>query len=359
MRVIRREATEDSRSSPSAPEQSAAKPARVRPAKKSSKTAAGKGIENHAASRHKKPSRQESEDLWSTTDDYGGSYSSEDYDYPTAAAPQPKTRRKTKSGVPQKLLKTGLFVLLILLAVGTVGGLGYFAWKNIPGLGGNVVNMAYLPENLDGFIYAEPASIVNSAIGKALQAKFSVQQTTTSGVMPGDFADIDSIVIGYWQSSGVLVELPPMLTSPWGNSTGGRDFLAVLRANKPIDMSKSPANRQVTHNGMTLYRLDSTDQGKVACLADTRTMLLGSEQSVKAALDRNGKEFKHAKFGFVRGSGQVIIAGTGTSSASPPASPDPTASLATPPGICWCYRLTPVAKSAKAFRRIPSAAHWH
>ena len=66
------------------------------------------------------------------------------------------------------------------------------------------------------------------------------------------------------------------------------------------------------YKGVALYG----SGGKLSCMPDSRTMLIGSDRSVKAAIDGNGKEFTHSKFQFARGSGNVVIAALRTSSPS-------------------------------------------
>ena len=91
---------------------------------------------------------------WEDTESY-----SEDYADPYAARSKTRPARRKKSERPGKLLRVGLFAMLVLVALGTVGGLGYLAITHMPMIGNNVVDMSWMPKDLEGIAFFEPAKL--------------------------------------------------------------------------------------------------------------------------------------------------------------------------------------------------------
>ena len=218
----------------------------------------------------------------------------------------------------------GLFALLAMIAFGSIGTLGYLAMSHLPGLSGNVVDMSWMPENVDGFAYFEPAKIAATPFTQAIEKKFP--ESISGGLDGVAAANIDSILIGFWEDDGPPSGFPSSLPIPSFGFTGRQrstDFLWITRLNKdePSALDAEPKNGE--YNGLTLYG----SRGKLSCMPDSRTILLGSERSLKAAIDRNGREFTHWNLRFVRGTGNVVLAAADSSSSRPSTSTKPATSF--------------------------------
>ena len=266
-------------------------------------------------------SRQEFVDNDATPWDDGNEV--EDYDDPFV--PQRSVaRRRQKSELPGKLLKVGLFVLLAMLIVGTVGGLGYFAYRHLGssggGFAGNAVNMAWLPENVEAMVFIRPADIAKSPFfAKLLQKAPNQAGLRMQNLSP---EDVEYTLIGFWKEPGTLEQVPgPLATIPFGVEGGwqqGAASLTVARLRRDGIIPNGQKTRE--HQGIQLYQ---DGAGMVSCLADSRTILMGSEKSVIAALDRNGKEFYQSKLEFVQSAGHLVVAGFSQKATNAPMSLSP------------------------------------
>jgi len=250
---------------------------------------------------------------WDAAESY-----SEDYADPYAATSNQRPPRRKKSEHPGKLLRVGLFVMLALIAFGAVGGIGYLAITHLPSLNNNVVDMSWMPAKVDGFAYFEPARIAATPFVQAIEKKFP--QSVTRDLDGVAAVDIDSILIGFWQDEGSQSASPPSwpISSPissWGFAGGQRsmDFLRVTKLNKDVVAPFGSEPKNGEYKGIILY----SSAGKISCMPNSRTMLVGSERSVKAAIDGNGKQFNHSGFQFVSGSGNVVLAALESSTSKP------------------------------------------
>ena len=246
-------------------------------------------------------------------------------DYNDPFVPQRSTtRRRQKSELPGKLLKVGLFVLLAMLMVGTVGGLGYFAYRHLGSSGGgsagNAVNMAWLPENVEAMVFIRPADIAKSPFFAKLLQKAPNQAGLRMQNMSPE--DVEYALIGFWKEPGTLEQIPgPLATIPFGVEGGWQQGAARLTVTR-LRLDGIIPNGQKTreHQGIQLYQDGS---GMISCLADSRTILIGSEKAVIAALDRNGKEFHQSKLEFVQSAGHLVVAGFSHKASNSPVSLSP------------------------------------
>lgn len=262
-------------------------------------------------STRKRPEPVNDDAAWDESSDY------EDYNDPFV--PQPAaSRRHRPSELPGKLLKIGLFGFLALLIIGGVGGLGYFAYRQIGassrGVAGNAVNMAWLPENVEAVVYVRMADIVTSPFVEKARQKFPIPESMN--LAGKRVEDIDYVLAGFWTAAGNPGEVPGVFNAiPFGPAGGwqqGSESLTVIRMS--IAGSVPSGKQSGSYGGVTLYRDGS---GKTSCLADSQTILIGSEKSVKEALDRKGIEFFQSMLSFIPSSGQVIIAGMGQTRKQP------------------------------------------
>jgi hypothetical protein len=197
-----------------------------------------------------------------------------------------------------------------MLIVGTVGGLGYFAYRHLGssggGFAGNAVNMAWLPENVEAIVFVRPADIAKSPFfAKLLQKAPNQAGLRMQNLSP---EDVEYTLIGFWKEPGTLEQVPGSLaTISFGVEGGwqqGAASLMVARLRPDGIIPNGQKTRE--HQGIQLYQ---DGAGMVSCLADSRTILIGSEKAVIAALDRNGKEFHQPKLEFVPSAGHLVVAG--------------------------------------------------
>lgn len=245
------------------------------------------------------PWQDETEDLWSYDDNVA-----EDYDDPYAAAlPTSSRSRKKKSETSGKLLKGSLFALLILLALGSVGGIGYLAWSFLPQMSPNVVDMTYFPENVQGVARIKLSCILSSQIAKAIEAKNS--PFPNEGPLGLKNLEIESMVIGFWNDSAQNSEIPgALLMSPWGLQSGGKGVMVVARLNRSVSASEISAKPKSEYKGFQLY--DGTGNN-VCWMPDSLTVVMGDEKHVNEAIDRGNREFRFKQFDFADSSGDLVF----------------------------------------------------
>lgn len=256
------------------------------------------------------------EDDWGTGLDDPWAFdelTSEDDAY--ASSPPPRQRTQRQSSFPARtMVRAALLTALILASIGGAAGLGYFVWNNMPVMLGNPVAMSWLPEKLDVFVYVEPAMISASPFAKALMAKLPPTALPPTGEMAP--ADIESVTVGVWEGAAGAqpLQLPGIFGSmPMAPAGGTAEFLCVIRLSRDVERTAWSSGTIGDHNGVALYNASrSLTSGAVVAEVDSRTLLLGSAASVRAAIDRNGKEFAHSQFKFVSGSGQIVVGGVGS-----------------------------------------------
>ncbi len=224
--------------------------------------------------------------------------------------------RKKHSALPGQILKVLMFLLLILAGVGTVGGIGYLVVTRIPGIPGitNVVDLSYLPENTEGFIYIRPSQILNSAVIQALLAKYPKirdSMNNAAGQVNLSLSDVESVTIGLLPNDDDSQEIPGVAAMmPWANSGKSTTVLAVVRLSKSIEPAALKMSSSTQHNGHTLY----SSGRQSAWMPSSSTIIIGTESELKAAIDRGGQQFRFSQFDFAE-SGSVILAGVGRPSA--------------------------------------------
>jgi tetratricopeptide (TPR) repeat protein len=189
--------------------------------------------------------------------------------------------------------------------------------------GTGTLDLSWLPASTEVLLYVRPADMENSAISKAMPAANSTSQALLStapdlGIAP---ADIESISVGV---GNVVVSLLPVITQATAGGTPdpqalGRqlmnsDAVAVIRLLKDIDaaaLATTAGGTAATEGDSTYYVIPSPqpDQPTLAIHAvDARTVIAGTEASVKAALSSGPGEKERESFSFVPGSSHTAIA---------------------------------------------------
>jgi hypothetical protein len=183
------------------------------------------------------------------------------------------------------------------------------------------LNASWLPANTELLISLRPADIAASpaaqAAGGAAAVDAAIPQLQTLGLSVGD---IDSLTISI---SDVILAFGPIATQA---AAGGAPdptvlqkqlsdkALAVIRLSKDIDPAALATALQATsasENGTTWYKVAAPqpDQPESAWFApDARTIVMGPERAVKAAIENGAGEATLENFAFVPGDSQMVIA---------------------------------------------------
>ncbi len=234
-------------------------------------------------------------------DPFGGDapYGYDDYN----SAPQRKKKKRRSSGNAGQIVA---IAVAIIVAVGAVSGLGFVAWKFIPGLGGNVVDLSYMPEDTAGFVRINVGSVTRSALFRDriaanpmfLQSTEQLEQQTGMKL-----SEIDTVTFGF--STG------GMGNSPFGGlsaASGAGLIIVRTRTAIPASLLESHPTGSSTaenHNGATIYSLD----GRYAWMPNSRTVVIGRREEVVAAIDSNGKQHRFPQFDFASSGYDILIVG--------------------------------------------------
>ncbi len=261
-------------------------------------------------------------DPWSSDGEAIDPYDQPDADDPYSAAPRstrPSSRRR-KSDTGGKVVKILLFLLLAAAGLGTVGGLGYLLFTNLPGIPGfsNVVDLTYMPENLEAIVCVHPAQMLASPVMQQLSSKFpqmkeSMNQGTNELKIQPE--NVESVTVGMWPDPSMTSQLPGMATMmPWNTRRGGMGMLMVMRLRSPLDTATTLFGQTSDYNGTKLY-----SNGTQSIWTPSPTIVvMGNDAAVKAAVDRGEKQFRFSRFDFVGRGGSMTLAAVGKPSSGPP-----------------------------------------
>lgn len=246
------------------------------------------------------------------TDDTADSWMTDESSYddpyadPYSTQQQPQRRKKPASQAAKGILS---FVLIWLIAFGVILGVGaggYFLYRNLPDISGNFVDLDYLPQNVDAVVHVRLASLLKAPVLDTIRRKnpAAFNNGMTNVIQP---EDIDSLTIGIWEAGSGGAEVPgaAMLLAGGGGAPG---WIAVARCSRAVNPGGVGLSLAEKYNGVDLYRDTSNTY---LWFADTYTVVMGDQAEIKAAVDRNGKEFRQEKFDFAPSSGEVVIAVVG------------------------------------------------
>jgi DNA-directed RNA polymerase subunit RPC12/RpoP len=246
----------------------------------------------------KKKSSEDDDDLGFMdldTDDYGPP-PDEDEDGDDASSPRLRSSRGGKKKSKKKSKKGGdssqiVKVLVIIIAAVVLLGGGGYAMISLT-KGGGSADVDWLPSDIQGFVKIQVDNIwsagvfqtfKNSASGKSLVD----EMTRDVGFGP---EDVDLVVIGI----------------PAGMKGDGT--VTVVRAKKAFDLTtlqKSSPGYTLVSGGASSYLKGSGN--KIVYPADSKTMLFGPEEMVKAVIERGKKNPNASKFSFGSGYRDHIV----------------------------------------------------
>lgn len=194
-----------------------------------------------------------------------------------------KNKKKKSAGMPAWLPMALMAGAGVAALAGIVGAIIAF----MPGGSPNVIDLAWLPGDADGYMYVEPQEIWNAAVLAPLRENPAVQKAMNeipngpSDLKPTDIKSITMAITGAQPQGGAAMPNPLAMG-------GQTKTLMVMRLSKATttDGMQLQATR-TEYNGKEYYR---NVRGPAAYLADPTTLLVGDEDLVKAAIDRGATE---------------------------------------------------------------------
>lgn len=251
-------------------------------------------------------------------DDYGGDGQHDDYEpAPKRSASSKSSKKSSKkkkkaAGMPP-WLKYVAFGLAGVLVVGGLAGAIVMAVGSLGG--GNVIDLAWLPEDADLFVKVEPDELWNAPMLATVRdnemVKNMMEQATQQGGVKFGLSDIDSVTMAGLDMSDTYQQQVGFLGKRVGRPTIAKKadakMVGVVRFKKditPADLGDDAESRKKDHGGKSYY---SAPDGQAVYLADARTMLVGQEGQVTAAMDRGPTEPRVSRIDFVNPRHQLLF----------------------------------------------------
>lgn len=251
-------------------------------------------------------------------DDYGGDDQYDDYEpAPKRSASSKSSKKKSKkkkkaAGLPP-WLKTVAIGLAGVVVVGGLAGALVMAVGSFGG--GNVIDLAWLPGDADLFVKVEPDELWDAQMLAAVRdnemVKNMMEQAAQQGGVKVGLSDIDSVTMAGLDMSDTYQQQVSFLGNRVGKPTIAKKadakMIGVVRFNKDVtvaDLGDDTESRKKDHGGKSYY---SAPDGQAIYLADARTMLVGQEGQVTAAMDRGPSEPRVSRIDFVNPRHQLIF----------------------------------------------------
>ena len=229
-------------------------------------------------------------------------------------------KRRAGSGNWQKPVIVGGTVVAVLALLGGVGFVVFPLLAEL--LGGNKIDMAWLPPDSEMVIHARVADTWNAPFVKSMMSAPAVGQALNVKELLGlEPEEIRSVTFGVadvaqqGRGPGFGAGLPGM--NPAGLAAARRNAgtpraLAVLRTTQSFDpkamQNKLRGNRTVNYQQRELIYVGGVAlNGQVCFFPDSKTVVMGSEAEVKAAVDRGPKAPRREDLDFIDAGRHVII----------------------------------------------------
>jgi hypothetical protein len=206
------------------------------------------------------------------------------------------------------------FGLAGVLVLGGLIGAGVMAVGSFGG-GGNVMDLAWLPEDAELFVKVEPDELWGSPMVKTARESEFVKTVMAQAAANGDIkiepSDIDSVTL-----AGVdMIDMYKQRVGILGSTVGGPQLakkadakmIGVVRLKKDVteaDLGDGAADRKQEYNGKTYY---TSSGNQSVYLADARTMIFGMEEEVKKAIDRGPVEPRVKRIDFANVNHQLVV----------------------------------------------------
>lgn len=251
-------------------------------------------------------------------DGYDDYYGEEDYEDDYDEAPRRKTTRAKSSAGGKKTSKSkkkkksaGLpawapMALIGVGAVAVVGGIvgALIAFGPFGGGSSNVMNLAWLPGDADLYMEVKPSEMWNAQVLAPVRENPTVKQALAqmpSGQAQIQPTDITSITFAM---SGIGGAGAQQMMNPFGMA-GQQNMLMVMRTSKVMDETElQTKGQEADHNGKKYYK---DPAGQAMYMADSKTLLMGTEAMLTAALDRGSVEPRVEWLDFADSSHQFLM----------------------------------------------------
>jgi len=215
-------------------------------------------------------------------------------------------KKKKKSGLPA-WAPLALIGLAALLAVGGVVGV-IIAFLPGPGDSSNVISLAWLPGDADGYAYIEPAAMMKAAVLTPLRENAQFKEVLNEEIPGGPglkLTDINSMTIAIIQAedqAGI-----PGEGNPLAALEGKSMMLIVLRVSRSLTESDLQVNTsRKEHNGREYYSAGGNSPAMY--LIDPTTLMIGDEALLTAAIDQGATEPRAEWMDFAEAGQQFFIA---------------------------------------------------
>ncbi|MBI1313005.1 hypothetical protein GC176_17080 [bacterium] len=272
-------------------------------------------------------------------DEYGYNYSDEDYgdDYGEATddyeevepAPSRSARRsgskgkgskkKKKGGGPPAWLAPAGIGLAVLLGLGLLGGGIYFVIAKLGGGGSNAIDLAWLPGNADMYIHAKPDEMWNAPILAPLREnetfKNAMAQAGQNGQLnlkPEEIASVTVAGVDLGDQMSARVPLfggRPKLTGQIAKKADPK-YISVIRLKRDLtadELAALPGVEKKSHGSSEYYVAGAGLQRNGFYLADSRTLLTGTESELTQAIDRGSSQVRVSRIDFLNPNHQLVM----------------------------------------------------
>jgi tetratricopeptide (TPR) repeat protein len=235
-------------------------------------------------------------------------------DQPTPSEPEVAVVTPEKPAMPEKKASSNPFLGGAVATPSAVSGRGSATGS---------MDLSWLPTGMEVLIYLRPAEMENSPLSKSMPQAQSASQAAVPGLqMLGlESTDVESVAIGV---GNVVVSLLPLITQATAGAPPDpqqltaqlmkSDAIAVVRLAKDIDvkaLATGAGGTESTAGDKTFYVIQPPEAGQPAIAVhavDARTVIAGTEASMKTALSEGPGEKVRENFSFIPGSSQFAVA---------------------------------------------------
>ena len=259
----------------------------------------------------------EYDDYGSYDDDYGADDQYDDYE----PAPKRSLSKSSKKKSKKKKKAAGLPPWLMYVAFGlagvlVLGGAAGVVVMAVGSFGGsNVIDLTWLPEDADFFVKVDPDELWNAPMLASVRDNATVKQLVEQAAQQGGvkigLSDIDSVVMAGLGMSDTYQQQVGLIGNRIGGSTvmdkAAAKMIGVVRFKRDVtaaDLGDDAESRKKDHGGKSYY---SAPDNQAIYLADARTMLVGAEAQVQAAMNRGPTEPRVSRIDFVNPRHQLLF----------------------------------------------------
>jgi hypothetical protein len=238
----------------------------------------------------------------------------------SSAKKAPNKRRAGSENWKKPALVAGTVIVVLAL----LGGAGFLVYPLVGDLlSGNKIDMAWLPPDADTIVHARVADMWNTPFVKSMTTSPIAQGSLNFKEMFGlDPQEIRSLTIGA-VAAGPGAGKPPGAASvramnpagagfPGMATRGGGNALIVLRTAQSFDPKEMQTRlrsvRTLLYQNREIVFVGGVAMAGRACfLPDSRTVVMGEEADVKAAIDRGPKAPRREDLDFIDAGPHLVI----------------------------------------------------